>query len=80
VASKSDYERWVRFAASNGIDARQSEYAQSYLDQSRMYVVQAPLTFPGELHGAHSAAFIVMPGVPSPAGDPGHSIVMSMNR
>lgn len=29
---------------------------------------------------AHSAAFIVMPGVQFPAGDPGHSIVMSMNR
>jgi hypothetical protein len=79
VATKSDYETWLRFAARNGIRQR-DERAETYLALSRMYVVQAPLRLPADLYGAHSAAFIVMPGVPSPEGDPGHSLVMSMNR
>jgi hypothetical protein len=79
VATRSDYDKWLRFAARNKIEERKIERAQTYLTLSRMYVVQAPLTFPADLYGAHSAAFIVMPGVPTPAGSPGHSIVMSMS-
>ncbi len=43
------------------------------------YVVLAPMRFPAGLHGAHSATFIVMHGVPRPEGDPGHSSVLDMN-
>jgi hypothetical protein len=34
------------------------------------------MTFPSGLHGAHRATFILMPGVPYPEGDPGHSAVI----
>ena len=79
VATQSDYDKWLRFAARDKIEERKIERAETYLTLSRIYVVQAPLTFPADLYGAHSAAFIVMPGVPTPTGSPGHSIVMSMN-
>jgi hypothetical protein len=80
VATKSDYDRWLRFAAHNRTDDRRYALGDLFLAQSRMYVVQAPFTFPAGLYGANSAAFIVMPGVPVPEGNPGESIVMSMNR
>lgn len=43
------------------------------------YVVQGRMTFPAGLHGAHSAIFIVLRGVPSPQGNPGHSAVYDWN-
>ncbi len=43
------------------------------------YVVQGRMTFPAGLYGAHSAIFIVLRGVPSPQGNPGHSAVYDWN-
>ena len=42
----------------------------------RIYLVTGPMTFPAGLHGAHMATFILLPGVPFPQGDPGHSQVL----
>jgi hypothetical protein len=43
------------------------------------YVVLKPFTFPAGLFGAHSATFFIPPGIPMPAGDPGHSTVFDFN-
>ena len=40
------------------------------------YIAQ-PIRFPAGLHGAHSTSFVLGRGVPLPAGDPGHSCVIS---
>lgn len=45
----------------------------------RTYVVQGRMTFPSGLYGAHAATFIVLRGVPSPLGSPGHSAVYDWN-
>lgn len=46
---------------------------------SNTYVVLKPYTFPAGLYGAHSASFIVPRGVPAPAGNLGHSMVINLN-
>jgi hypothetical protein len=43
---------------------------------SQAYVVQRALRLPAQLHGAHSATFIVPQGVPMPEGDLGHATLM----
>lgn len=52
---------------------------QMIFGRSGAYVVQGPMTFPAGLHGANLAAFIVLKGVPRPAGNPGHSAVYDWN-
>ena len=42
----------------------------------RTNLVTEPMTIPSGLHGAHAATFILMPGVPYPEGDPGHSQII----
>lgn len=42
------------------------------------YRLVAPIArFPAELRGGHSVRILIDPGVPMPAGDPGHSCVVS---
>jgi hypothetical protein len=50
------------------------------LSPFRGYVVLKPFVFPAGLYGAHSAQFMVPRGVPSPTGEPGHSLVVDLNR
>ena len=41
------------------------------------FLIKQKIRFPAELHGAHSARFLLLRGVPAPDGDPGHSCVIS---
>lgn len=41
------------------------------------FLITRKIRFPAELHGAHSARFLLLKGVPEPDGDPGHSCVIS---
>lgn len=41
------------------------------------YIARAIPRFPAGLYGAHSVDFVLASGVPMPAGDPGHSCVIS---
>lgn len=43
------------------------------------YAVFKPFNIPAGLYGAHSASFVVMPGVEYPKGEPGHSIIIDLN-
>lgn len=70
-ATVADYNRWV------GRDRpRVFSGASSGTYLWRTYLVTGPITFPSGLHGAHLATFILLPGVPHPNGDPGHSQVI----
>jgi hypothetical protein len=40
------------------------------------FLIRKKIRFPAELHGGHSARFLLLRGVPEPDGDPGHSCVM----
>lgn len=44
------------------------------------YVVLKEFVFPGGLYGGYSTSFLVPEGVPSPSGNPGHSIVVDLNK
>jgi len=47
-------------------------------DPKMGYIVQRPIPrFPAGLAGAHSVRFVLSEGVPRPAGNPGHSAVMT---
>jgi hypothetical protein len=41
------------------------------------FQIKKKIRFPAELYGAHSAKFLLLKGVPTPDGDPGHSCVVS---
>jgi hypothetical protein len=69
AATLADYKRYVR-------DQPQLSGAPDGRFLWRTYLVTAPITFPADLHGAHRAVFILLPGVPHPEGDPGHSEVI----
>ena len=43
------------------------------------YAITRDVMFPAGLAGAASKSFLVLPGVPAPRGDPGHSCVASMD-
>jgi len=43
------------------------------------YVVLKPFTYPSGLYGGNSATFIILKGVPTPQGNPGHSAVYDFN-
>lgn len=45
--------------------------------QGGNFVITRKITFPQDLHGAHSVGFILEKGVPLPDGDPGHSCVVT---
>lgn len=70
-ATVADYTRWVAKDKSLG-----SSSAPSGTYMRRTYLITGPMTFPAGLHGAHMATFILLPGVPFPQGDPGHSQVI----
>lgn len=70
-ATVADYNRWVAKDKPLG-----SSSAPSGTYLRRTYLVTGPMTFPAGLHGAHMATFILLPGVPFPHGDPGHSQVL----
>jgi hypothetical protein len=40
------------------------------------FLIKRQIRFPAELHGAHSARFLLLRGVPMPEGSPGHSCVI----
>jgi hypothetical protein len=71
AATLSEYKRYVKHGESR---LPSSAPGGTYL--WRTYLVKGPMTFPSGLHGAHRATFILMPGVPYPEGDPGHSAVI----
>ena len=50
------------------------------LSTFRGYVVLKPFVFPAGLFGAHAANFIVPQGVAAPSGNPGHSLVVDLNK
>lgn len=64
--------------AGEPIDNRPLPFDKRRLDTPRTYVIVQPMTFPAGLHGAHSVTFLLAPGVPYPAGNPGHSRVLAM--
>lgn len=70
-ATVADYHRWVK---KGDAPSSSSEPSGTYL--RRTYLVTGPMTFPSGLYGAHLATFILLPGVPFPKGDPGHSQVL----
>ena len=45
-------------------------------NRSGEFLIAKKIRFPAELHGAHSARFLLLKGVPAPDGDPGHSCVI----
>lgn len=47
------------------------------LNRSGEFLVHKPMRFPPGLSGALSAKFLVLKGVPTPTGSPGHSTVIS---
>lgn len=44
------------------------------------YTVLKKFTYPTGLFGGNSAAFIILKGIPTPDGTPGHSIVFDLNK
>lgn len=77
VGSRADIDRWLEAAAARGDSSVTSllELRQR-LQGNKVFVVRGATDFPAGLCGAHSVAFIVPAGVPMPAGDPCHSIVL----
>jgi hypothetical protein len=41
------------------------------------YLIKKKIRFPAGLYGGHSVKFLLLRGVPTPDGDPGHSVVIS---
>jgi hypothetical protein len=81
VATVRDVNAWSAHARAQGLSgqARYATFGHDDLSGNprRTFVVLAPMTFPGGLHGANRATFIVQRGVPRPTGDPGHSTVLT---
>jgi Ca2+-binding EF-hand superfamily protein len=46
-------------------------------EKSGEFLIKDKIRFPAELTGAHSVKFLLLRGVPTPDGDPGHSEVVS---
>lgn len=46
-------------------------------EKSGEFLIKQKIRFPAELTGAHSVKFLLLRGVPTPDGDPGHSEVVS---
>jgi hypothetical protein len=72
--------------AANWINALKKKYALQNRpppnippDLNNAFVVLKKFTYPGGLHGGHSATFYIPEGVPLPAGDYGHSRVYDLN-
>jgi hypothetical protein len=83
-ARNEDHAAWLA-ARNNNLGFRPSTgnasgdaTASSRLDSLRAYAVLKPFAFPPGLQGAHSASFYVLPGVPIPVGDRGHSTVFDI--
>jgi hypothetical protein len=81
VATVRDVDAWTAYARAEGLlgQARYAEFDHNDLSGNprRTFVVLAPMTYPGGLHGANRATFIVERGAPRPTGDPGHSTVLT---
>lgn len=82
-AQQSDFIDWKRAQrSSQGLPPLSVVGGQDEtlpLSPSGTYVVQSQMTYPSGLFGAHAASFIVLKGVPSPLGNPGHSAVYDWN-
>lgn len=75
AATHADVREWEEFAQrTRAVTAGVQDFNGQ---PRRTFVVVGPMAFPGGLHGAHRATFIVARGVPRPTGDPGHSIVFA---
>lgn len=75
LATASDLDAWVNAASAPYRRFDPSLKVDPPSGASGTYVVLGPMEIPGGLYGAHSAAFLVPPGVPMPTGHLGHSSV-----
>jgi uncharacterized protein YecT (DUF1311 family) len=75
LATASDLDAWVNAASAPYRRFDPSLNVDPPSGASGTYVVLGPMEIPGGLYGAHSAAFLVPPGVPMPTGHLGHSSV-----
>lgn len=82
-AQQSDFVGWKRAQRnSQGLPPLSVAGGQDDalpISPTGIYVVQRQMTYPSGLYGAHSAAFIILKGVPRPTGNPGHSAVYDWN-
>lgn len=75
LATPSDLDAWVNAASAPYRRFDPSLKVDLPFGATGAYVVLGPMEIPAGLYGAHSAAFLVPPGVPMPSGHPGHSSV-----
>jgi hypothetical protein len=84
-ATEQDAQAWADAVAANAPQSDLPPVAGQGIPRPKgpsiynAYVVLKPFTFPAGLYGAHSATFLVLKGVPRPAGNPGHSAVYDFN-
>lgn len=74
-AGPSDIAQWVSRHRAQGGRVR-DDAIDTWM--SPAYVIVRDFTFPGGLHGAHSATFVLPPGVPYPSGTAGHSLLLDV--
>ena len=85
-ATPADADQWVREVAANAPQQDVPPIAGQGMPKPpgpsiyNAFVVLKQFTYPPGLHGAHSATFFIAPDVPTPKGDPGHSVVYDFNQ
>jgi hypothetical protein len=74
--------RDVRSAGAKPVSAAIQAWFENQLrserERGRVWVVQQAFTYPAGLYGSNSETFLVAKGAPDPAGNPGHSTVLSI--
>jgi hypothetical protein len=77
-AQRREFQAWKDgWRRTNGLAAVPPDpYPETVL---AYYVMVRPFEFPKRLHGSHSIDLIVPAGLKPPTGDPGHSVVYSMD-
>lgn len=78
VSSNSKVEPYEVLPGRAGLAQLVASGALERLQDHDQYFVAKPIArFPAGLHGAERASFVLGKGIPLPAGDPGHSCVVS---